>query len=704
MNRVFRFIAGFLAMIPVSTAQISGGGVTGGQSIPGLLSELLGINMGEPYQAIGFAATFGLMWISAYIIFKVGIKKLDEGLDTGGRRSGGFASAVGIDSEDSRNLLAVLTLLITLSIIGTGAFAGLIRGWQSLILLAFTFMLIAGLAFIIIGGTGGILGGGSYMAGKSAKATAQGVREAAEEIESIRSEEERVEDVEGDIEAEESDAGDRERSIDDSGGSGGGSGSGSGERGDSGSEEAAEREIEDVTRKLERAIQLINDIEDKLDDSISTEIENLKNDLRDLKRSLELLGLTDESEELQVLKRILSRSDLSRDEVEELLSIEHDPGDAETEFKRVLEKHDPYLISEEEAEILSDYFTELEGIKGKLDRVETNIALYRELQKLLEHLEDEFEHAKDEEKYLEKLISNLDAARSNEELLDQVKQEKSQLDTLREKLGKIEELDNKLVELENHIQTVEDKIGDIEKLRQASDVRKVLVGELQSYCRKDVSSAKFIGFSGSDKPVMEPGLTILPAGRDDTTLKVDMDMSAGTHTPKKPFEFYPRSRSIVNRFEGEIKSYIRSTGIKGKGDVPEATMNLFSNLNNELSSLSGASGSKSIVLSDAFDSLRFDSNLVNAVYLGFLFHNFREIYDNRVVESGVPDSHIGAWRPVRDFLDDVFVSLGSYRTGSGVFPCVFVDSDSLGVCYCPATGETFTDIEPERIQETRYIF
>ncbi|MFB6116379.1 MAG: hypothetical protein ABEK10_02595, partial [Candidatus Nanosalina sp.] len=133
MDRRLFLLLTFLASTIPASAQITGG-YGGTRSVTGMISHLLGIDIYQPYQVLGITATVGVLWVSTYVIFKVGIKKIDEGLNN---KSSGIAGALGVDDDNSRNLLAVLTLLIVLTMIGTGAFMGMIRGWQSLILLAF---------------------------------------------------------------------------------------------------------------------------------------------------------------------------------------------------------------------------------------------------------------------------------------------------------------------------------------------------------------------------------------------------------------------------------------------------------------------------------------------------------------------------------------------------------------------------------------
>lgn len=262
MNRLFSLLSAILTFVGFTSAQITSSSYGSTNSVTGLMSHLLGIDIHQPYNILGITATVGILWVATYVIFKVGVKKIDEGLDQDGHGKSGMAGALGIDDEDSRNLLAVLTLLIVLTMIGTGAFMGMIRGWQSLILLAFSFALLAGLIFVIIGGTGGVIGGSAYVTGKSAKVTAKGVNEIQNAVNEIG-------DMEGRIEGEE------EREEDEI---------------NDGEEDEADDKAEITAEELERVIDLIDDVEGRLNRLIEEEEEELEEDLDNLRRIIELLG------------------------------------------------------------------------------------------------------------------------------------------------------------------------------------------------------------------------------------------------------------------------------------------------------------------------------------------------------------------------------------------------------------------------------
>lgn len=265
MKRRLSGILALYSILPISSAQITSG-YGQSSSVTGMISHLLGIEIYEPYQILGITATVGILWVSTYVIFKVGIKKIDEGLDRDRHRSSGLADALGIDDSESRNVLAVLTLLIVLTMIGTGAFMGMIRGWQSLILLAFSFALLAGTIFVIIGGTGGVIGGSAYVTGKSAKVTAKGVNELQDAVDEIGNRENRVEDEERE---EEDDI-------------------------DGGDEDEADDEAEITAEELEVIVNMISDVEEELDDLIEELDDELQQDLQEIRRVVELLGEEDD--------------------------------------------------------------------------------------------------------------------------------------------------------------------------------------------------------------------------------------------------------------------------------------------------------------------------------------------------------------------------------------------------------------------------
>jgi hypothetical protein len=261
-RRVLAFLAS-IASIPAASAQITSGGYYGNQGVFDLISHLLGIDIHEPYQVLGITATIGVMWVSTYVIFKIGIKKIDE--DVGDGYGSPFAEALGIDNSDDRNILAVLTLLVVLTMMGTGAFAGLISGWQSLIILAFTLALLAGLIFLLIGGTGGIIGGTAYTAGASAQVTAEGVDQLRDGLQDIR-------DLENDVDRQEDE---EEDDIDD------------------GDDDEADEEAQYTEQELEEILNALENAMDDLGDLTAEEIRELGDAIENLEEIIDLLDLED---------------------------------------------------------------------------------------------------------------------------------------------------------------------------------------------------------------------------------------------------------------------------------------------------------------------------------------------------------------------------------------------------------------------------
>jgi hypothetical protein len=267
MGRWRKLVLLFTAFIPSASAQITNGGYYGygSASLPELLSQVFGITVSEPYHVLGILATFSVMWVSMYVIFKIALQYLDDNLEDSNMDTP-FQDAVGLTDDDSRNVLAVLTLLITLTVVGSAGFAGLINGWQSMILLAFTFMLLAGTIFIILGGVGGTIAGSTYITGASMNATAAGIEETKEALDRVKTEEEQIEREE-EREEEEIDEGD---------------------------EDEADEEAETTARELEEVIRILSDAEDELDELFDEEIDELENDIERIRRVINLLGESDE--------------------------------------------------------------------------------------------------------------------------------------------------------------------------------------------------------------------------------------------------------------------------------------------------------------------------------------------------------------------------------------------------------------------------
>lgn len=141
----------------MSAAQISGEGSGVFASITDILSTIIGVETLSPTNMFYFAIGLGIIWVTLTIILQKGLDEL--GL------SSVFTDA-GYGSEGSNRMLYVLSLLLTLMMVGTGAITGLIAGLQSFFLLAVGSIVIA----LLIAALFGLPSGALFGLGAGAKA------------------------------------------------------------------------------------------------------------------------------------------------------------------------------------------------------------------------------------------------------------------------------------------------------------------------------------------------------------------------------------------------------------------------------------------------------------------------------------------------------------------------------------------------------
>lgn len=229
-----------------------------------LLSDVLGLELSDPTNAIGVAATVGLMTAIIYGVLKLGAERLEiaDSL-TGGDGYG----------EGGRNILAIVSVLIVLSTAGAGLFDQLAPLYSNLGLVLLTAIGAVGLigaVFLLLGGVPGAAafggGAGAKLAGEGAAAGAEGYTEAKSTLKEKKAErKKRKAEAEKRMQEIEDEADQIREDIQD------------GSEGDTDSErEAAELE-EDVINKiksilnnlnLENDVKLaekaLNDVEDEL--------------------------------------------------------------------------------------------------------------------------------------------------------------------------------------------------------------------------------------------------------------------------------------------------------------------------------------------------------------------------------------------------------------------------------------------------------
>jgi len=142
--------------------------------LAGIVSAL-GLTQGDMVHNIGLAATFGLLWLSVYMILKKVVVALEiEELFN--------LNSSGVQDDDKKNLLAVLALLLIVSMLGTGHAMGFIWDIQMLLIGALFFGVLALIVAVVGGGTAGV----AMTAGKTGKALESGIQEAREAGQRLR--------------------------------------------------------------------------------------------------------------------------------------------------------------------------------------------------------------------------------------------------------------------------------------------------------------------------------------------------------------------------------------------------------------------------------------------------------------------------------------------------------------------------------------
>ena len=436
------FSAGF---VEAASAQISGGTGQFTGILP-LITQILGIDVGNPYNLLGVTATFGILSLINYILLKKAFMKMDM-LDVvnlgGGRHSGG----------EGRNILAILSVLMTLSIVGTGAFMGIISGFRGLILLLFAFMLFGGIATLLSGGTMLGIGGIAWTSGKGAKAMSDGIEQGAEAFD-----------------------GSMPHNLMNSVQSGMGS---AWEDIKQSKQEFYNERYEGAINDVEEAEQIIERLEKELkqgEDEISHELDE---DIQRVRHMIE-----EESEEEDAVEDIHKRTERIgkvlgawEEEIEngkvqspgdymdngillgsaEGVPAGYDLGNLEDDVRSVLKK-DLSVINEDISEEESELQKELSNLEGTLKASKKITGWIKQLKEFLEQIDEEGEE-------MEKLGENRNFKQLFQEA-EEVEEEDAQLDDrikyLEQEMEKIEEKQEEAIELlEEHYQYGEQEIENL---------------------------------------------------------------------------------------------------------------------------------------------------------------------------------------------------------------------------------------------------
>ncbi|MFB6143668.1 MAG: hypothetical protein ABEJ98_00005, partial [Candidatus Nanohaloarchaea archaeon] len=160
-TKILLFSSALASVLPLTAAQIAGG--EGGifTSFTDLLRTIIGVETLSPSNMFYFAIGLGIIWVTLTIVLEKGLEKLGmEDVFTG----------TGMGNEGSKKMLYVLSLLLTLMMVGTGAVTGLVAGLQSFFMLAIASILLALLITALFGLPSGALfglGGGMKALGKA---------------------------------------------------------------------------------------------------------------------------------------------------------------------------------------------------------------------------------------------------------------------------------------------------------------------------------------------------------------------------------------------------------------------------------------------------------------------------------------------------------------------------------------------------------
>lgn len=388
----------YLSILTIFTSLVAaqdgidfGGGGVAEDSMLGLISEIIGVQISSPVQFIGVAssvAIFGVFW---YIILKVGTEKIGiKDTLTPGRNGG-------------KNIIAIMAALITLSAFGSGYVGQLIGQWQDLVVFTWAGGILVALVYALVGGI-------------KFSATGLGSISASNKLEKAK-----VKKKEADAEEKLKEAENRLKEA---------------------RKEDEQGMPEDAVRDIERALARLQEGDADIEQIIEADIQELRSALSEIKDELnvERDEIEDEKRMQQVLEDMKSR-------VEAALAVD---GTEEGPFERAYrsrlgfnERSDGSIEEDLEAlvkllqDVESDEKRAREEIEDEVQRLERaanelmqSVKLVRQMENILSNSEAEWEHL---------------AERMGE--TDEIHVEEGQLEQLEAKKDEIEELEREAVRL-----------------------------------------------------------------------------------------------------------------------------------------------------------------------------------------------------------------------------------------------------------------
>lgn len=465
--KILASLASFLSFSGAVSAQISGeSGNFGGvfASLTGVLRSIIGVETLSPSNMFYFAIGLGILWVTITIILETGLDKL--GL-------GDIFQSSGLYQDGSKKLLYVLSLLITLTTVGTGAVTGLVAGLQSFFLLAVVSVVIALLVAVLFGLPSGALfgiGAGSKVLGKGTSYAKEGTKELGGEIDEAWKE---LEDASKKLEQ----AGKEEKEA---------------------AQKGNKREAKDAEQKLEQGIKEEKDSEDKTEDVLLTTHEQLSSTLTRLQKTEE--EEQTEEEMLESIDRKLSKSAHRWDK--NILPYVKDKSNwpiNEGYFASGVNRPAKYGFAEFKDDMVDivNKLSKLKKVEGEeeehlrrdLNQLETELNELMEAHKLAMELKKDVEQTEKEERQMEKLNKQ---KFKDKELSNEIQVEEDQIETLEKELQDILNKDQEIRnELERAEKFLKKEIGYLEEEEQElevdyNDIEQILerINDLDALLRK----------------------------------------------------------------------------------------------------------------------------------------------------------------------------------------------------------------------------
>ncbi len=454
--------------VPAAAAQPFGGVGFSENSIFGLFSSLVGIEIGSPTVFVGVVSSLAVLWGTTYIVLKVGlVKKLELGDVLLPSRSGG------------RNILLWLSLAVTLSMVGTNSFTQVVSNWQLFVGFSYGFGVLVALLYYIFGGGQLALGGLSKVSARGREMRAEGKEKKAESMAKMH-------DAEGTISKVRDAISDAE-------------------------ETGNEEEAEEAAQEIEQVIQLLQQVLVGDENSLEADRQELQDAMQKVQ---DAIGIEEEDEEelgmvAERMKRIDAFLTQAVDTIGRAGGLGRDQranlffGQGAFNFEDALRNatgldnyaqgiEGKYNQGQAPGNFygLYDVVEDLEKIDNTLRMVAESVETEEtEEGQALKELVDVAEDAVETQETIRELHKELEALEGEDEMLEQVAQEY----TWEQLYAEAEEEEDQEAQLENRTQKVEEALQELTSemeealsmLQRHLELDEEIVGELQELIAED---------------------------------------------------------------------------------------------------------------------------------------------------------------------------------------------------------------------------